>query len=159
MLAPENTIASANLAVELGVYGLETDIHISSDGRPFLLHDDTFVRTTDVEQVFPDRATDRAEYFTLAEATQLNAGKWFVERDPYGTISSGEGSDSQIQEYLLQTIPTLTDALDIVRRNNLTFIYDVKQPPSDQPYAQSFFEICLNEIHATGSTHDMGPRQ
>jgi glycerophosphoinositol inositolphosphodiesterase len=150
MLAPENTISSAILAVELGVYGLETDIHISSDGKPFLLHDDTFVRTTDVEQVFPDQATDRAEYFTLADATQLNAGKWFVERDPYGTISSGEVSDSQIQEYSLQTIPRLTDLLDIVRLNNLSFIYDVKQPPSDQPFAQSFFEICLNEIHLTG---------
>jgi glycerophosphoinositol inositolphosphodiesterase len=150
MLAPENTIASANLAADLGAYGLETDIHISSDGMPFLLHDDTFVRTTDVEQIFPDRATDRAEYFTLAEATQLNAGKWFVERDPYGTISSGEVSDNQIQEYLLQTIPTLTDELDIVQQNNLAFIYDVKQPPSDQPYAQSFFEICLNEIHDAG---------
>jgi glycerophosphoryl diester phosphodiesterase len=150
MLAPENTIASANLAADLGVYGLETDIHISSDGMPFLLHDDTFVRTTDVEQVFPDRATDRAEYFTLAEATKLNAGKWFVERDPYGTISSGEVSDSQIDEYLVQTIPTLTDELNIVRQNSLAFIYDVKQPPSDQPYAQSFFEICLNEIHAAG---------
>jgi len=150
MLAPENTIASANLAVDLGVYGLETDIHISSDGKPFLLHDDTFVRTTDVEQVFPDRGTNRAEYFTLAEATRLNAGKWFVERDPYGTIRSGEVSDSQVQEYIQQTIPTLTDELDIIRQNNLVFIYDVKQPPGDQPFAGSFFEICLNEIHAAG---------
>jgi glycerophosphoryl diester phosphodiesterase len=150
MIAPENTISAAARAAELGVYGLETDIHISLDGRPFLLHDDTFVRTTDVEQIFPDRATERAEYFTLAEATQLNAGEWFVERDPYGTIGSGEVSDDQVQEYLVQSIPTLADEMDIVLNNSLVFIYDVKQPPSDQPYAQSFFEICLNEIHAVG---------
>jgi hypothetical protein len=55
MVAPENTISSFILAAGLGVYGLETDIHISNDGQPFLLHDDTFVRTTDVEERFPER--------------------------------------------------------------------------------------------------------
>jgi glycerophosphoinositol inositolphosphodiesterase len=150
MLAPENTLASATLAARLGVYGLETDIHISSDGKPFLLHDDTFVRTTDIKSIFPDRSTDRAEYFTLMEATRLNAGKWFVERDPYKTIGSGQVSNSQIEEYLLQTIPTLADELNIVRQNHLVFIFDIKQPPSDQMYAQSFFNICLSEIHAAG---------
>jgi glycerophosphoinositol inositolphosphodiesterase len=150
MVAPENTIASANLAIDLGIYGMETDIHISSDGKPFLLHDDTFVRTTDIEELYPERATDRAEYFSLTEATRLNAGKWFVERDPYGTIKSGQISDSQIEEYMLQTIPTLTNVMDIVRENHLAFIFDIKQPPDNQPYSQSFFEICLNEIHAAG---------
>jgi glycerophosphoryl diester phosphodiesterase len=150
MVAPENTISSFILAADLGVYGLETDIHISNDGQPFLLHDDTFVRTTDVEERFPERATDRAEYFTLAEAIRLNAGKWFVERDPYGTINNGQVSDPQIDEYMLQTIPTLADVLGIVRENRLAFIFDIKQPPEDQDYAQSFFEICLNEIHDAG---------
>jgi glycerophosphoryl diester phosphodiesterase len=150
MVAPENTIASADLAAALGVYGLETDIHISSDGKPFLLHDDTFVRTTDVEELYPERATERAEYFSIMEATRLNAGKWFVERDPYGTIKSGQVSDSQIEEYMLQTIPTLGNVLDIIRDNHLAFIFDIKQPPDDQPYSQSFFEICLNEIHEAG---------
>jgi hypothetical protein len=90
MLAPENTLASAALAADLGVYGLETDIHISKDGKPFLLHDDTFVRTTDVKVIYPNSAADRVEYFSLEEATRLNAGKWFVERDPYKTIRGGQ---------------------------------------------------------------------
>jgi glycerophosphoryl diester phosphodiesterase len=150
MLAPENTLASATLAAELGAYGLETDIHISSDGKPFLLHDDTFVRTTDVNEIFPTRATDRAEYFSLEEATRLHAGKWFVERDPYQTIRNEQVSASQIDEYLTQTIPTLGEALNIIRQNNLVFIFDIKQPPADQPYSESFLSICLNEIHKAG---------
>jgi hypothetical protein len=51
---------------------------------------------------------------------------------------------------MLQTIPTLADVLGIVRENRLAFIFDIKQPPEDQDYAQPFFEICLNEIHDAG---------
>ncbi|NJD60152.1 MAG: hypothetical protein FIA98_12225 [Anaerolineae bacterium] len=150
MLAPENTMAAANLAVELKVYGLETDIHISQDGLPFLLHDDTFERTTDVATLYPDRIKERAEYFTLAEATILNAGKWFVERDPYKTIKNGQVSQDQVDQNMLQTIPILEDELQIVKDNNLAFIYDIKQPPDDQAYAQNYFEKVIDIIHEVG---------
>ena len=150
MLAPENTLASANLAVDLGVDGLETDIHISRDGLPFLMHDDTFVRTTNVKVVFPGREKERVEYFTLAEALQLNAGQWFVEQDPYQTITRGQVSAGQLDEYHRQTVPPLAQELQIVRQKKLIFIFDLKQPPDDQPYAISFFDICLSQIQTAG---------
>jgi glycerophosphoryl diester phosphodiesterase len=150
MLAPENTLASADLAASLGVYGLETDIHISRDGSPFLLHDDTLIRTTNVNEVYPDRAKERAEYFTLEEVTGLNAGKWFVEQDPFKAINHGLVSPGQIEAYKRQTVPTLADELQIVRENNLVFIFDLKQPPEDQPYANSFFDICLSQLQKAG---------
>jgi hypothetical protein len=103
-----------------------------------------------VKAVYPDRATDRAEYFTLAEVTQLNAGKWFVERDPYHTIASGLVGATQLKEYALQTVPPLADELQIVRENHLALIFDLKPPPSDQPYAESFFQICLSQIQEAG---------
>jgi len=150
MLAPENTLASANLATSLGAYGLETDLHISSDGKLFLMHDDTLKRTTNVEQVYPDRAADGAEYFSLAEVTQLNAGKWFIVRDPYHTIASGLVSDEQLKEYATQTVPTLDDELQIIRKYQLVFIFDLKQPPVDHPYAGHFFDTAFSQIHAAG---------
>ncbi len=150
MLAPENTIVAANLAADLGVYGLETDIHISRDGQPFLLHDDTFERTTDVAVLYPERVKERAEYFTLAEATLLNAGKWFMERDPFKTIKNGQVSQEQVNEYSQQTIPVLQDELQIVKNNGLAFIYDIKQPPEDHAYAQNYFEMVIDTIHKAG---------
>ena len=150
MVAPENTLAAATLAASFGIYGLETDIHISQDGQPFLLHDDTFDRTTNVEEVYPARVKDRAEYFSLAEATLLDAGSWFVERDPYKTIKNGQVSEGQIAEYLSQTIPVLEDELKIVKENGLNFIYDIKQPPEDHPSAQNYFGMVLSSIHAMG---------
>ena len=114
------------------------------------MHDDTLGRTTDVEAVYPDRLKDRAEYFTLAEVTRLNAGKWFVEQDPYKTIARGRISAGQIEDYSRQNVPTLADELQIVRKNKLAFIFDLRQPPDDQPYTKSFFNLCLSQIQAAG---------
>jgi hypothetical protein len=55
MLAPENTLAAVDLAAEYGAFGFETDVRISQDGMPFLMHDATLARTTNVGEVFPER--------------------------------------------------------------------------------------------------------
>ena len=51
----------------------------SLDGVPFLLHDDTFQRTTDVHTLFPKRAHSEACWFNFSDVQQLNAGSWFIE--------------------------------------------------------------------------------
>ena len=45
-LAPENTLASFAKAVELGVYGVELDVHASADGEAVVIHDERVDRTT-----------------------------------------------------------------------------------------------------------------
>jgi glycerophosphoryl diester phosphodiesterase len=45
-LAPENTLASFAKAVELGATAIELDVHLTSDGRLAVLHDETVDRTT-----------------------------------------------------------------------------------------------------------------
>ena len=42
------------------------------------MHDTTLTRTTDVEEVFPDRAPWNVADFTLAEIKRLDAGSWFA---------------------------------------------------------------------------------
>jgi len=44
--APENTIEALTQAVALGADAVEFDIHLSRDGVPVVLHDDTLERTT-----------------------------------------------------------------------------------------------------------------
>jgi glycerophosphoryl diester phosphodiesterase len=150
MLAPENTQAAANLATELGAYGLETDIHVSRDGELFLLHDETFDRTTDIKTVLPGREEELAENFTLAEISQLNAGKWFLEQDPYLALKRGLLSPEQVEQYKQQAVPLLTDWLDIARQNHLVFLFDLKQPPVEHAYAGSFFDQAFDLIHQAG---------
>ena len=45
-LAPENTLAAFRLGANFGYRMFECDVKLSSDGVPFLLHDDTLTRTT-----------------------------------------------------------------------------------------------------------------
>ena len=44
--AAENTIASFQKAIELGVDMIELDVHLSKDGIPVVIHDETIDRTT-----------------------------------------------------------------------------------------------------------------
>ena len=76
-MAPENTLASVRLALKQGADYIENDIMRTSDGALVITHDLTLARTTNVEQVFPDRAPWNIADFTLAEIKQLDAGSWF----------------------------------------------------------------------------------
>ena len=76
--APENTIAAIKLALEHRSDTVENDIQRTSDGELVIMHDTTLTRTTDVEEVFPDRAPWNVADFTLAEIKRLDAGSWFA---------------------------------------------------------------------------------
>lgn len=50
----------------------------SFDGVPFLMHDRTLQRTTNIQEVFPNLTDTPAAMFTWAELESLNAGTWFL---------------------------------------------------------------------------------
>lgn len=78
--APENTVAAFRDARAAGADYLEIDVQLSADGVPFLFHDSTPARTTNVEDVFPGRENDPVTSFTWAELQQLDAGSSFGAR-------------------------------------------------------------------------------
>ena len=57
-------------AVESGVDGLELDIHLSRDGVPVVIHDETLERTTD--------GCGLVAEMTWQQLRQLDAGSWFA---------------------------------------------------------------------------------
>ncbi len=81
--APEHTLTAYRLALKQGADFVEPDLQITRDGVLVCLHDGSLERTTNVEQVYPDRAKqvkDRKTWpvadFTLAEIQKLDAGSW-----------------------------------------------------------------------------------
>lgn len=111
--APEHTLEAYRLALAQGADFVEQDLQITKDGQLVCLHDLTLERTTDVEQIFPDRFREdvsedqtpgsrpaRHWYvsdFTLAEIKKLDAGSWF---DP---------------KFKGAKIPTWQEAIDLIR--------------------------------------------
>ncbi len=68
--APENTMTAFTAAVEGGADGLELDIHLSRDGVPVVIHDETLERTTD--------GCGLVAEMTWQQLRQLDAGCWFA---------------------------------------------------------------------------------
>ena len=81
-IAPENTLVAGRKAFEAGADMWEFDVQLTADKKPIVVHDRTLTRTTNVEEVFPDRSCYKVDDFTLAEIKQLDAGSWFVREDP-----------------------------------------------------------------------------
>ncbi|XP_011366716.1 glycerophosphodiester phosphodiesterase domain-containing protein 5 isoform X3 [Pteropus vampyrus] len=79
MLAPEHTLMSFRKALEQKLYGLQADVTISLDGVPFLMHDATLRRTTNVEEQFPELARRPASMLNWTVLQRLNAGQWFLK--------------------------------------------------------------------------------
>ena len=129
--APEHTLASYRLALEQRADYVEQDLGLTKDGVLVCLHDPTLERTTDVEEVFPDRFRevdgDRGWYvadFTLAEVKRLDAGSWFAP------------------EFAGARVPTFQEAIDLVRG-----------------HAGLFPELKTPEVYrsAGGGSNDSGP--
>jgi len=112
--APEHTLAAYRLAVEQGADFVEQDLQITRDGALICLHDADLSRTTNVSDIFPDRAQMRdpesrgaarrgyfAVDFTLAEIKRLDAGSWFNRANPFAARPA----------YAKETVPTLEEAI------------------------------------------------
>jgi len=108
--APENTLAAFKLGVDQGSDLVEADVQRSRDGVLVLMHDTTLSRTTDVEEVFPDRAPWRVSDFTYEEIQQLDAGSWFSE------------------EYAGEPVPTMAEMVELVRPTRAGILMELKSP-------------------------------
>ncbi|XP_034538700.1 glycerophosphodiester phosphodiesterase domain-containing protein 5-like [Notolabrus celidotus] len=144
MLAPENTLMSFEKAVDAGSGGLETDVTISFDGVPFLMHDQTLRRTTNIHEVFPNRTDQSAAMFTWSELESLNAGAWFLSHDPFGTASSLGARDRQRAEK--QSVCSLQDFLQLAAQKEKLVIFDLYRPPRAHPYRDTWIQRTLEVI-------------
>ena len=68
-LAPENTFAGFDIALALGVDGIETDVQKTQDGQLVLFHDHLLERTTNGRGVLQETPWQALQ--------QLDAGSWF----------------------------------------------------------------------------------
>ncbi len=105
-LAPENTFAAFERAVDVGVDAIEFDVQRTSDGVPVVIHDATLDRTTSGHG--PVRGARWADVRTL------DAGSW------WSPAHSGE------------RVPALEELLAWARERTVGLVLELKQPaPGD----------------------------
>jgi len=107
-IAPENTLAAAQKAIETGADAWELDVQLTSDGVPVIIHDKTLSGTSDIKHIndFSGKNPWPVHKFSLAELRQLDFGSWFVRKDPFGQIAGGAVSEEDIRTF--RKIPALT---------------------------------------------------
>ncbi|XP_054581604.1 glycerophosphodiester phosphodiesterase domain-containing protein 5 [Eptesicus fuscus] len=147
MLAPEHTLMSFRKALEHKLYGLQADVTISLDGVPFLMHDATLRRTTNVEAAFPELARRPASMLNWTALQRLNAGQWFLKTDPFWTASSLSPSDHR--EVQNQSICSLAELLALAK-GNATLLLNLRDPPREHPYRASFLNVTLEAVLRSG---------
>jgi glycerophosphoryl diester phosphodiesterase len=80
-LKPENTLPSFEVALDLGVTSIETDLHLTRDGVPVLVHDsclsEAFCRVVNDKTPF-----SLAEYPLLSALTLADLRRCRVDRNP-----------------------------------------------------------------------------
>jgi glycerophosphoryl diester phosphodiesterase len=103
--APENTLASFDLALRQGADGIELDVQLSSDGVPVVIHDAHLKRTTS--------GSGWVHEHRVRVLRRLDAGSWFNRRFPRRAR----------ERYAGLRIPLLAEVLAWVRaRQCLAFI-------------------------------------
>uniref|UniRef100_A0A673TSK6 Glycerophosphodiester phosphodiesterase domain containing 4 n=2 Tax=Suricata suricatta TaxID=37032 RepID=A0A673TSK6_SURSU len=149
MLGPENTMMSFEKAVEQGAYGLESDIQLSYDRVPFLMHDDDLRRTTNIREVQPNASLTHSSFFLWSFLSTLNAGKWFVQSrfKPFYHMKPLSKADREKAEN--QRISKLTDLLEFAQKEKKFVLFDLNAPPRKHPLRNMYIRHVVNVILAS----------
>lgn len=106
MVAPENTLEALGHALNSAADYVETDVQLTADGVPVLMHDWTVDRTT--------TGTGPVWAYTYAELAALDAGSWFGD------------------EFAGATVPTLEEFLNLLRWSTKNAILELKGSWTDE---------------------------
>jgi len=118
---PENSFAAFKLAYDQGAEGIETDVHLSKDNVPVLIHDHTVNRVTSQKGLI--------KQFTFKELKQLDIGSWF---DP---------------NYHTERIMSLADFLQWAKPRQLMINLELKTNKVDYPEIETIVYQAVEDLN------------
>ena len=133
IVAPESTRPAYEIARDTGADYFEADVQMTADGELVIFHDATLERTSNIEEVFPDRVNEEIGKFTLDELKQLDYGSWFNKANENFADESYEGLE----------ILTLDELIDIAKAGSHTpgLILETKHPEKHDGIEQEIVNI------------------
>lgn len=119
-LAPENSLAAFQIAVDEGADGIELDVHLSKDGEVVVIHDETIDRTSN--------GTGYVHEMTVDELKAYDIGSWFDPKFSSERIATLQEvidvlPDSIFLNVEIKNSPIVYEGIesklvDVLRRNN-----------------------------------------
>ena len=156
---PEHTLESYAMGYGQGAHYIEPDLMLTQDGVPIALHDRTLEATTNVADVFPERAREDGRFyaidFTLAEIKQLAVIER-VDRDTRELTFPARFPN--LHRELVFRVPTLAEIIELVQGMNVATGRDVGIYPETKSSAwhaeqgYDFEAIVLEVLAAYGYT-------
>ncbi|EKQ50505.1 MULTISPECIES: glycerophosphodiester phosphodiesterase [unclassified Clostridium] len=131
----ENTMLAFKKAIEYNADGIETDVQLTKDGVPVIIHDETLDRTTnghglvkdytlDELKIFRTRSTPRVQALKDIALKEMEYLKLEGKRQIYNS-SIGEYSTKEVEYFekkLGEEIPTLRELLELVSKSDLKIL-------------------------------------
>ncbi|MGH9246174.1 MAG: glycerophosphodiester phosphodiesterase [Acidimicrobiales bacterium] len=156
---PEHTLASYELAIEMGADFIEPDLVSTSDGVLVARHENEISGTTNVEShpEFFDRFTTKTidgrevsgwftEDFTLGELRTLRAEERLPAERPDNTVFNG-----------LYDIPTLQEVIDLAQAHGVGIYPETKHPTYFDSIGLSLEEPLVEILRANGYKNRSDP--
>jgi len=120
-IAPENTLAAINKAIEIGADVVEVDVHLTKDEQLIVIHDKNLKRTTGI-----NKSIKNCNYNDIK---QLNVRNRFLK------------------EYPNQTIPTLKEVIQTINRR-CKLLIEIKEGSPYYPDIEQKVLDLIKELNA-----------
>ena len=129
-VAPENTLAAFERALQDGADGIEFDVRLARDGVPVVIHDATLRRTAKLDA--------SVAAFSSSELAAIDAGSWFNRRFPARALDA----------YTLETVPTLSRVFEVIAPRCRLLYVELKYEAGDE--IRLLAEKVVAEVRAHG---------
>ena len=112
----ENTMIAFRKAIEYGADGIETDVQLSKDGVPVIIHDETLDRTTNGHGFVKD--------YTLSELKKFRTKSVGHARELKANIKENYNNEEikHFEQFNGEEIPTLEELLELVSKSELKML-------------------------------------
>lgn len=151
--APENTLVALTQAVALGADAVEFDVHLSRDGVPVVMHDETLDRTTDASGLVRERCAAELAAVDAGARFSADGGQSFPYRGQGIHVPTLEEAVSALPAAMpfileLKTLEVAAPALDTLDRLGVL----------DRVLVGSFVDAALLPFRAFGVPTSPGAR-
>ena len=116
----ENTFSAFEKALNFDF--IETDITLTKDNIPVIIHDNSLLRTSNIKDYKKNPPFD-INYFTLNELKKLDFGSWYKKDDPFSLIKKQLVKCHEIPP---QRIPTLEEFLIFIKKYKIKANIELK---------------------------------